>query len=65
MHIGSHLILKIIPQVYSCAFSLQPMSGREENIDQSQRRELWVGLKQSFSKLVSNFKEANEKLIII
>jgi hypothetical protein len=58
-HSGSRL-----SQVYSCAFSLQPMRGREENIDQSHRREFWVGFKQSFSKLGSNFKEANKKLII-
>jgi hypothetical protein len=36
-----------------------------ENIGQSQRRELWGGFQEAFSKLVSNFKEANKKLIIV
>jgi hypothetical protein len=43
--------------------SLQPMRGRHqrvENIDQSQ----W-SVAVRFSKLVSNFKESNKKLIIV
>ncbi len=34
-----------------------------ENIDQSHRREYWVGFQKAFSKS-SNFKEANTKLIL-
>jgi hypothetical protein len=36
-----------------------------ENIEQSQIREFTGRFQKAFSKLVSNFKEANKKLIII
>ncbi len=36
-----------------------------ENIDQSQRREFWGGFQYAFLKLVSNFREANKKVIIV
>jgi hypothetical protein len=37
----------------------------QENIDQSQKKEFRGGFQEEFSKLVSNFKEANKKLIIV
>jgi hypothetical protein len=36
-----------------------------ENIDHSEKRKFLGGFHKAFSKLVSNFKEANKKLMIV
>ncbi len=55
---------KYIPTVYSCAFFLKPMRGLVKRTSTNHREGNPEDVSVSISKLVSNFEEANKKLII-
>ncbi len=54
-----------LPVTFLHIFPAANKRSAQENIDQSQKKEFWGGFQEAFSKLVSNFKEANKKLIIV